>query len=165
MISTSLFEHETIGPFFTWSNKQTSNPICSNIDRALVNTEWITSFPNSEAEMLNPHIFDHSPLRIKMDYNQHTKRTKHRFKFLNYIADHPEYLHNLRTNWKHQETGSHMYHFWKNLQSLQYKLKGLTWQMTEGIRKLKDSRLQVEKAQTLLANDHLNLTLCQNVKF
>lgn len=58
-----------------------------------------------------------------------------------------------------------MYHFWKNLRGLQYKLKGLTWKSTEGVGNLKGSRLQLEKAHTLLAKDHLNQTLCQNVKF
>lgn len=39
MTDSMLFEHDTLGPFFTWSNRQTSNPICSNIDRTLINPD------------------------------------------------------------------------------------------------------------------------------
>lgn len=98
MRNTNLFEHDTIGPIFTWSNRQTSNPICSRIDKALVNTDWISTFPNSEIEVLNPHISDHSPLRINMDCKQPTRRIKHQFKFLNCVVDHLEFLSILKTN-------------------------------------------------------------------
>ncbi|XP_058741550.1 uncharacterized protein LOC131613927 [Vicia villosa] len=165
MANSNLFEHEMIGAWFTWSNKQIANPISSIIDRALVNADSYRGFPNTSVEVLNPHISDHAPLRIKMDSHQAIKKIKHRFKFLNCIAGHADYLHGLRANWNHLDLGNPMEQFWKNLYKLQYSLKGLTWQMTEGIRDLKVSREQLDKAQTLLAFDQLNQTLCQNFKF
>ncbi|XP_058756016.1 uncharacterized protein LOC131629234 [Vicia villosa] len=134
-----------IRSWFTWSNKQIANPISSRIDRALVNADWYRGFPNSSVEVLNPHIYDHDPLTIKMYSHQTIKKIKHRFKFLNCIAGHADYLHVLRANWNQHNLGNPMEQFWKNLYKLQYSVKGLTWQMTEGIRNLK--------------------TLCQNVKF
>ncbi|XP_058751354.1 uncharacterized protein LOC131624433 [Vicia villosa] len=164
MNDSGLFEHETTGPFFTWSNRQTVNPICSKIDRVLINVVWFTAFPNSIVEVLNPYISYHSPLRIKMDTTQHTCRRKQRFKFLNCVTDHPDFLSVLRTNWIQHETGAPMYHLWKNLQRLQFYLKGLNWKTTEGIKNLKERRMQLEKAQNILKTDHINPALCQSVK-
>ncbi|XP_058767824.1 uncharacterized protein LOC131641534 [Vicia villosa] len=165
MATSNLSEHETIGAWFTWSNKQVANPISSRIDRALVNAEWHRRFPNSSVEVLNPNISDHTPLRIKLDSIQTVKKIKHRFKFLNCIADHVDFIQVLRANWVHLDRGNPMEQFWKNLYKLQYSMKGLTWQMTEGLRNLKMSREKLDQAQTLLASDQMNKALCQTVKY
>lgn len=65
MIQQGLFEHETIGVHFTWTNKHTSNTIYSRIDRVVCNKEWFMAFLNCEVEVLNAHISDHNPLKIK----------------------------------------------------------------------------------------------------
>ncbi|XP_058776934.1 uncharacterized protein LOC131651279 [Vicia villosa] len=165
MVTSSLAEHESIGPWFTWHNKQLANPIYSRIDRGLVNAEWHRTYPNSSVEVLNPSISDHALLRIKLDSLQTVKKIKHRFKFLNCIAGHANFLQTLRANWTHIGGDNPMAQFWKNLHKLQYSMKGLTWQMTEGIRNLNMSRENLDKAQTRLAADQMNPTLCQEVKF
>ncbi|XP_058776449.1 uncharacterized protein LOC131650760 [Vicia villosa] len=165
MATSNLSEHETIGAWFTWSNKQVANPISSRIDRALVNAEWHRSFPNSSVEVLNPNISDHTPMRIKLDSSQTVKKIKHRFKFLNCIAGHADFIQVLRANWMHLDRGNPMEQLWKNLYKLQYSTKGLAWQMTEGIRNLKMSREKLDQAQTLLASDQMNQALCQTVKY
>ncbi|XP_058746230.1 uncharacterized protein LOC131619107 [Vicia villosa] len=165
LANSNLSEHETIRAWFTWSNKQLANPISSRIDRALVNADWYRMFPNSMVGVLNPNISDHAPLRIKLDSLQTVEKIKHRFKFLNCIAGHANFLQVLRANWIHLDLGNPLEQFWKNLHKLQYSMKGLTWKMTEGIRNLKMSREQLDKAQTLLASDQMNQTLCQTIKY
>ncbi|XP_058783939.1 uncharacterized protein LOC131658687 [Vicia villosa] len=164
MNNNNLFEHDTTGPVFTWFNRQMNNPIYSRIDRALVNIAWCNAFPNCEIEVLNSHISDHSPLRVKLDGTQQVAKHKQRFKFLNCVADHPEFLTTMKENWSQHASGYPMYHLWKNLQRLQFKLKGLNWKVTEGIRNLRDSREQLDKAQSFLNNDPLNPDLCHSVK-
>jgi hypothetical protein len=61
MTEIGLYEHDTRGIHFTWSNRHTNGGIYSRIDRAICNKEWFLNFPNCEVEVLNPHIFDHSP--------------------------------------------------------------------------------------------------------
>uniref|UniRef100_A0A803P9J0 Reverse transcriptase domain-containing protein n=1 Tax=Cannabis sativa TaxID=3483 RepID=A0A803P9J0_CANSA len=49
--------------FFTWNNKQKPEErIFSKIDRAMVNTQWLSNFPCSEAVFLPEMAFDHSPI-------------------------------------------------------------------------------------------------------
>lgn len=57
MKNGNLFEHDTKGPQYTWSNKQPIGLIFSKIDRALCNTEWFLTFPKCVIDVLNPHIY------------------------------------------------------------------------------------------------------------
>ncbi|XP_058723318.1 uncharacterized protein LOC131595086 [Vicia villosa] len=164
MTDTSLFEHETIGPHFTWSNRQTANLICSRIDRALTNAKWFHAFPNSEIDVLSPHISDHSPLRVRQDSSVVVNKNRRRFAFLNCIAKHPDFLHIVTANWAPNQHDSPMYRLWKNLQKLQYPLKGLSWQMTEGVRNLRDSRQRLDQAHEKWAKDQQNANICLEVK-
>ncbi|XP_058771902.1 uncharacterized protein LOC131645245 [Vicia villosa] len=164
MHTSNLSEHETSGAWFTWTNKQEANPISSRIDRALVNADWHRRFLNSSVEVLNPHISDHSPLRIKLDSSQQVRKIKHRFKFLNCAADNVDFINVLRANWIPLAQGNPMEQFWKRLYRLQYCMKGLNWHITEGLRNLKMSRDKLDQAQTLLASDQMNKDMCNSVK-
>ncbi|XP_043717970.1 uncharacterized protein LOC122665905 [Telopea speciosissima] len=49
----------------TWSNKRAgSNRIACKLDRFLVNEEWLTAFPSSQASFDNPDISVHSPISL-----------------------------------------------------------------------------------------------------
>lgn len=63
---TDLSEYKTCGHFFLLSNKGLGAArICSRIDRCLVNSFWITKYPNLVVEYLNPGVSDHSPLILR----------------------------------------------------------------------------------------------------
>lgn len=74
MLNAGLFEHETRGPHFTWSNNQLNGVIYSKIDRALCNRNWFLTYPNCDIEILNNHILDHNPLRVNFQ-GIHTRKT------------------------------------------------------------------------------------------
>ncbi|XP_058765287.1 uncharacterized protein LOC131638757 [Vicia villosa] len=93
-----VFEHETKGSYFTWSIKHIQGMIYSRIDRALYNNMWFTKFPESVIEVLNPHISDHSPLKVTLDRDRVFSRQRKRFQFLNCVIEKPEYMDTLKNN-------------------------------------------------------------------
>lgn len=86
IMDTGLCELKTVGRDFTWTNSN----VFSRIDRALVNAEWVTRFTQLEIEAMDPRFSNHSPIYI--DFME-TINTKPRpFKFLNHLADHPNFV-------------------------------------------------------------------------
>lgn len=61
MTNICLYEHDTRGSHYTWSNKHQHGIIYSRIDMAICNIEWFLTFPNCEIDVLLSHISDHSP--------------------------------------------------------------------------------------------------------
>ncbi|XP_039031706.1 uncharacterized protein LOC120166515 [Hibiscus syriacus] len=56
-----IFDHQFIGPLYTWSNKQQNSFLARKLDRVLVNHCWSETFPSSEVEFQAPGESDHSP--------------------------------------------------------------------------------------------------------
>jgi hypothetical protein len=166
MDEIGLYEHDTRGSHFTWSNRQTNGVIYSRIDRAICNREWFINYPNCEVEVLNPHISDHSPLRVRLlDTNTGMNRYQTRFKFLNCVMERPEFLDMVTNSWNKEEIGRPMYVLWRKLKRLQPILRGLTRKVTTGAQKIQDSRIQLEQAQHLLAGDIFNQEYITAVKY
>src|SRR4051812_17157283 len=56
---TSLFEMDSVGDYYTWSNNQTDEIIYSRIDRVLGNVSWIQGNLETTLEILSPSVSDH----------------------------------------------------------------------------------------------------------
>ncbi|KAH0696290.1 hypothetical protein KY290_013643 [Solanum tuberosum] len=86
MIYAGMTELKAIGREYTWSN----GCICSKIDRAIVNAEWMLNMNQVEISVMQPGTSDHSRLSLELDSNM---RGNHKaFKFFNCIAAHPDFL-------------------------------------------------------------------------
>ncbi|XP_058764760.1 uncharacterized protein LOC131638231 [Vicia villosa] len=166
MDATGLHEHETVGNYYTWSNKHTTRIIYSRIDRAICNTEWFLHFSTREVKILNPHISDHSPLPVKMQ-GVYTKgqRGRYRFRFLNCITEKSQYNTIVKTSWGQDEQSRPMYKLWRKLMRLQPDLRKLTKEVTRGVQKIQDSREMLDQAQKALSDDMFNQQLIDNEKF
>lgn len=119
MDTIGLFEHETTGSYFTWSNKHTTRLIYSRIDRALCNSGWFTAFPECNIKILQPHISNHFPLRVRLDNQSGMTYQKRRFTFLNVVTERDDYLEHLRSNWQLEMQGRPMFKLWMKLLRLQ----------------------------------------------
>lgn len=66
MLNCGLTDLKSSGGCFTWSNHSSgSSRIVGKLDRAICNQEWMNSFPQSFAEILNPSSSDHSPILVR----------------------------------------------------------------------------------------------------
>ena len=54
----------TLVDTLTWYNKNPSAPIFKKLDRVLVNSKWMHTFPEAQAQVLNRGIMDHCPLIV-----------------------------------------------------------------------------------------------------
>ncbi|WMV14494.1 hypothetical protein MTR67_007879 [Solanum verrucosum] len=89
MIYTGMTELKVIGREYTWSN----GCICSKIDRAIVNAEWMLNMNQVEISVMQP-----APLSLELDSNI---RGNHKaFKFLNCIVAHPDFLSKVKEAWR-----------------------------------------------------------------
>lgn len=65
MRHASIYEHETKGAYFAWSNRHASGTIYSRIDRAICNRSWFLQYSECEIEVMTAHISYHYPLKLK----------------------------------------------------------------------------------------------------
>ncbi|XP_026378730.1 uncharacterized protein LOC113273184 [Papaver somniferum] len=104
------------GCFYTWFNKQGATRIGSNIDRIMVNMEWIDQFVDSKAEFLLPGVSDHSP-GIASIFGKRKHGTPP-FRFFNYMTKEPDFLDLIRRVWNVKVRGNPMYVFMTKLRKV-----------------------------------------------
>lgn len=109
-----------VGSVFTWTNRQPANPISKKLDRVLVNSQRLTSFPVSfatfEARGAPNQLRCWTQLRPAEPLNLKP------FKFFNHVINHPRFFEVVSEGWNSLQP---LYHFRSALKLLQNKLKSL----------------------------------------
>ena len=98
LMHLGVFDLRYIGPCHTWTNSQSETPIAKKLDRLLVNSKTILSFPNALATFLPPSFSDHAPCIIDLAFNLPQAGTKP-FKFQNYLTKHPMFAQLIQDAW------------------------------------------------------------------
>ncbi|XVE49038.1 hypothetical protein DITRI_Ditri01bG0049900 [Diplodiscus trichospermus] len=101
-----VFYHISLGPLFTWSNKQHEGFIAKKLDRVLVNEEWLSTFSNSRVDFLPPGISDHCPAFIQLCHKEFSPPKL--FKFFNFWANHPDFMRVVGQSWIQAIAGNPM---------------------------------------------------------
>ncbi|XP_074299622.1 uncharacterized protein LOC141630762 [Silene latifolia] len=120
LISCNLDDIAGTGADMTWTNKQDSlTRVWSKLDRALVNQQWITTFPTSHALFLESGLSDHSPVVVQV---QEDIKTYKRFSFLNSWIQHPNYGSIVRDAWAPPTDGNPMFRIFTKLRKVKHAL-------------------------------------------
>lgn len=113
-----MFDLKFQGPLFTWSNKNHLMPIAKKLDILLVNSQWISCYPNSSASFLAHSFSDHAPCLLDLSTTLPISGTKP-FKFFNFLTKHPSFFSTVENEWIQAESCA------SNLTELCWKLKSL----------------------------------------
>lgn len=116
------------------------------------NVQWFQTYHNAIVEVIDPRIFDHTPMRFRAHTQVLYRKTI--FKFLNFITQDPSYLQIVARIWKENVRGSAMYRVWRKLLRLQPSIKPL-------VKSVTDIQIQIQQARqdSLQAHENLNSNL------
>lgn len=107
-----------MGPLFTWSNSQDDNPISKKLDHVLVNSCWLTKFPQAFATFESGGVSNH--LRMKTQLQVTVPGNMKPFKFFNHVASHPRFLEVVSQVWN---SADQLYHSRSALKLFHSKMK------------------------------------------
>ncbi|KAL0291608.1 UNVERIFIED_CONTAM: putative mitochondrial protein [Sesamum radiatum] len=147
IMEAGLVHFPFIGCPFTWQNCSSgSRSLWRRLDRVLVNDNWLVRWPQASYLCALPQTSDHSPL-ILLGAQRRTEGGF--FRFDNFLASQPGFLHSVKHVWCHRIYGTKMYEVTRKLKALkplfraQRKAKG---DLANNVSMAKDF---LEKAQSL----------------
>ena len=113
------------GILFTWSNRRIGRQDFTErkLDRALINSDWLDSYPNSNAFFKAPGISDHSPIIVDMGGLNRKKGVP--FKFYNHWVSMDNFDNVVNNSWTDDINGTYQFQLFQNLKRLKANLK--TW--------------------------------------
>ena len=114
----SVLDLPYTGALFTWWNKRVEDPIGKKLDRALVNQEWLTRYPQSSAHFDAGGISDHARCFVRLAGA--TNEVWKPFRFFNYLMEHTDFLSTVKETW---DTSEPLFHSRLALSRFHQKLK------------------------------------------
>lgn len=162
MDHAGLFEKDSTGEYFTWTNKHSIGTIYSKIDHVLGNIVWLQDNTDVKLEILPPSIFDHCLLCLSDQKNNRTLHTK--FKFTNSVVKVAGYQDIVRQSWNKAYVGRPMVRLWYKLMRLQAPLIKLSKQFSHLHMSIVQARTELLKAQEELTVDRMNRGNIEKVK-
>lgn len=142
LLDIGLIEMKTTGRNYTWTNGNTY----SRIDKALVNAIWMRTLTHMECKIFDPSFSDHSPLCVIVVEEENTGSKP--FRFFNYLADHPDFMKIVKSNWTSQRQASSMADVWEKIKRLKQLMRRLSNHDLQGIQtKVSMIRNQLKELQ------------------
>ncbi|XP_021729884.1 uncharacterized protein LOC110696859 [Chenopodium quinoa] len=124
----------------------------SRLDRAFGNQAWLASHGHVETVYVLPSLSDHSPVLLDICSSPVGKGRP--FRFLNCIADHPDFLDAVSQAWG---SGSSV---WQKLNSVKSSIKSVTIKQFGNIEgKIDQANVELSRIQTLMAQNLDDLDL------
>ncbi|KAH1202514.1 hypothetical protein GmHk_17G048965 [Glycine max] len=135
-----LSEMESIGDYFTWSNKHNVGTIYSRINKVLGNVKWFQDRLDYHLKILPPSVSDHALLCVE---------------------GYEEVVHN---SWNRPIRGTPMHVLWQKLQRLKLELVQLGKSMTNARQELVKARRDLDLAQNAITHNRMDGNLIDTVK-
>ncbi|XP_074293212.1 uncharacterized protein LOC141620173 [Silene latifolia] len=148
---------------FTWTNKQADGTrVWSKLDRALVNSNWLTHFPNTYVDFLPAGLSDYSPVLVTLFEEI---KAKARFSFLNCWISHPNYHSIIKEAWHHYEPGTAIHRLFSKLKRVKQALIHLHRQDYSNMeQRIKHAQQHLFSCQLELQQDPLSEALIKKEK-
>lgn len=119
--------------------------------------EWECSSPGSDVQFLPPGVSDHFPLVVKL---ADLPRAKIPFKFFDFWADHPDFLHLVARVWEEAAVGTPMYQLCMKLRKLKAELKKFNKEFFSNLpSRVVQAKEKMENVQRLIQLSPLNVNL------
>ncbi|XP_058746350.1 uncharacterized protein LOC131619250 [Vicia villosa] len=154
MKNTGLYEMDSMGDHYTWTNKQQDNAIYSRIDRIIGNTDWMQQHMDYNLTIMAPSVSNHSLLCLRENIN--ISIPKYHFKFRNCLVDMEVYSNIVARSWNAPMSGRPMYVVWKKMLRLQPQLRALGKPLRDVQQHIIRLRSQLKNSQDDLLRDRLN---------
>ncbi|KAJ0725658.1 putative endonuclease/exonuclease/phosphatase [Helianthus annuus] len=140
-----VFDVNSNGLHFTWSNKQKKGAIFKKLDRILGNIHLVDSFPMAAAFYLPYRLSDHSPCILKLP--SITREKPKPFKFVNLVADKNDFLDEVKRVWCNDISGHKMFQVVKKLKNLKSPMRKLLFKLGNVHEKVKIARKELDDCQ------------------
>lgn len=105
LLQIGVFDLRFNEPLHTWTNSKSDTLIANKLDWTLINSHFISAYPNVFASFLPPFPSDHSPCLTDLSFQLPQAGTKP-FRFLNYLTKHPTFLMVVSQAWAQDGTSS-----------------------------------------------------------
>ncbi|CAL5205182.1 unnamed protein product [Lathyrus oleraceus] len=162
MEKVGIFEMDNLGDYYTWSNKQTDDPIYSRIDKVLGNLDWLQGNLHTTLTNMDPIVSDNDLLCMQRDRNERIKRSK--IKFIIAVADMEGFAGNVAATSREPTDGRPMYILWMKLKRLQPIIKRIIRPLSSIQNQVQQARAKLNTAHQKLIVDRLNNHIIEGVK-
>ncbi|KAJ9535960.1 hypothetical protein OSB04_un000878 [Centaurea solstitialis] len=160
---TELFDVRYSGVQFTWTQKPRGGEgLMRKLDRVLVNTSFLTCFPDSSADFIPRGVSDHACAVLEIPAQSRPKQRG--FRFENFLADRGDFLDIVASEWYNQEVGSFMFCLVNRLKRLKKpfrRIRNLVGDVTVRVRNL---RTELDAIQLACDLDPSNSILMEDLE-
>ncbi|XP_021979688.1 uncharacterized protein LOC110875795 [Helianthus annuus] len=152
-----VFDINSSGLHYTWTNKQKQGAVFKKIDRILGNNSFIDHFPTAAASFHPYRISDHSPCILGLP--NVTKEKPKPFKFVNLLVNKKGFSDEVKRVSDTQVQGFMMYQVVQKLKALKRPMRKLFKQQGNLHEKVKVARKNLDDCQRALDADPTRLEL------
>ncbi|GJR00895.1 RNA-directed DNA polymerase, eukaryota, reverse transcriptase zinc-binding domain protein [Tanacetum coccineum] len=147
--------------FYTWTQKRMnpSSGILRKLDWVLGNPSFLTSYDSCFAKFLPYMTSDHYPALIVYPDIKSTKPKS--FRFMNFLADKPEFLTTVKNNWGIEVNGFRMFVLTKRLKNMKRYMRNLNRVNGNVFDKVKVLRVELKRMQTSVDKELDNIHLME----
>ncbi|XP_021993289.1 uncharacterized protein LOC110890031 [Helianthus annuus] len=152
-----VFDINSSGLHYTWSNKQKQGAVFKKIDRVMGNTPFIDVFPAAAACYHPYRISDHSPCILSLP--SLTREKPKPFKFVNLLSEKKGFMEEVKRIWDVDMQGFPMFQVVQKLKALKRPLRKLFQQQGNLHEKVKEARNNLDACQRAMDEAPMNLEL------
>lgn len=157
LLALEMDDIRGIGPFFTWWNSQTENPIHKKLDRALGNASWLNSFPLAQASYAPRGVSDHS--HVILNTGIPLVKSRKPFQFFNHLILLDGFNECVASAWQQHDPGNPFHALSAKLRRTKQALIHLNHSIGNLSSSVKNATAELHRVQNLISSRPQDATL------